>query len=121
LQSTMIPCVAFRLGTPTSRSLGEDARRENDHRRCAGAMNGTVSKHWFRKAGPGQMRFAQFETKAVQRRKLDPAPVSEVRPPRLNAFETKRKRPPTGASSRVRYKIMAEGMGFEPTIQVYPV
>ena len=41
---------------------------------------------------------------------MDPAPVSEVRASRLSAFETKRKRPPTGASSLVHYKIMAEGV-----------
>jgi len=43
---------------------------------------------------------------------MDRAPVSEVRACRLNAFETKRKRPVGGASSRVRYRIMAEGMGL---------
>lgn len=56
---------------------------------------------------------------AVQRRILDPAPVSEVRACRLNAFETKRKRPPTGASSRVRYRIMAEGVSAKYCLEIY--
>lgn len=42
---------------------------------------------------------------------MDPAPVSEVRAFPLNAFETKRKMPQTGASSRVRYRIMADEDG----------
>jgi hypothetical protein len=49
---------------------------------------------------------------AVQRRKLDPASVSEVRVAYANPFETKRKGPAGRASSRVRYKIMAEWMGL---------
>src|SRR5690606_6586867 len=71
----------------------------------------------LREAEPGRTRFARLETEGCSRRKLDPAPVSEVRASRLSAFGTKRKRPRAGASSRVRYRIMAEREGFEPSIR----
>lgn len=51
---------------------------------------------------------------------MDPASVSEVQASRLNAFETRRKRPPTGASSLVRDEKLADGLGFELTIRLCP-
>lgn len=56
---------------------------------------------------PIRARFARLETKAVQRLETGVSPVSEVRSPRPNPFETKRKKAPMGASSRVRDMIMA--------------
>jgi len=50
----------------------------------------------LREAEPGRTRFARLETEGCSRRKLDPAPVSEVRASRLSAFGTKRKRPRAG-------------------------
>lgn len=58
---------------------------------------------------PNRARFARFETKAVQRPKIGVSPVSEVRIPPPNPFETKRKKAPSGASSRVRELKVAEG------------
>ena len=94
--------------TPAGRTPAEDAPFE---------WAELAENACLREAEPGRTRFARFETKAVQRPKIGAVPVSEVRSQRLNAFETKRKRPAGGALSLVCYMIMAERVGFEPTVR----
>ena len=53
------------------------------------------------------------ETRGVQRPILGETPVSESRMAWLNPFQTKRKKAPSGTSSRVRDVQVAEGMGLE--------
>jgi hypothetical protein len=55
---------------------------------------------------------ARKETRGVQRPIFGQAPGSEGRMPPLNHFETKRKKAPNGAPSRIRDLNLAERMGL---------
>jgi hypothetical protein len=60
------------------------------------------------------------ETRGVQRPISAEKPVSESRMAPLNPFETKRKKAPSGASSRVCDVQVAERLGCEPRGRVLP-
>ena len=60
------------------------------------------------------------ETRGVKRPISAQSPVSESRMASLNAFETKTKKNPLGASTSVRDLKVAEEVGFEPTVGFPP-
>jgi len=76
-------------------------------RRCEPAENAVLLR-----AEPDRTRFGRKETIAVQRLKIDAAPVSEVRSDFLNRFETQRNSGADAGRSRVRNLKMAEGVGL---------
>src|SRR5690606_29965817 len=67
---------------------------------------------------PNRARFAWFETKAIQRLKSGPLPVSEVRSKPLTPFEIKRNFGAQVGLLGVCNRIVAERVGFEPTMEL---
>ena len=110
-------CVALRRKTPTPCSLNAAPAKKSAEESSVDQHPQTTEKASFSVTEPIPARFGRKETKAVQRPKISVPPVSEVRSDRLNAFETQRNFCADAALLRVRNKIMAERVGFEPTIE----
>ena len=69
---------------------------------------------------PNRPRFAWFETKAIQRLKSSVPAASEVRSKPLTPFEIKRNFDAQIGLVGVCNLIVAEGVGFEPTVDSRP-
>jgi hypothetical protein len=114
-------CVALHGETPTSRSLAAMPTGGTLAECSVERSQLPIENTAIRKAEPGWTRFARFETKADQRLIFSNPAVSEVRSP------SAKRRGSWGFSGLARPislvcdEMMAERVGFEPTIRGYRI
>ena len=114
LAATPLNFVVLRPGTPTSCLSARMPTKKAAANRSVRRKTQLIEKARLFPTELNRGRFARKETKGIQRPETGVAPVSAVRSNRLNPFETKRKKAPSGASDRFCNLLLAEGGGFEP-------
>ena len=104
----------MRHATPTSGVSDCMPSGKTAAKSSVGAKRQVAENMMFSLTEPNLARFAQKETKALQRPKIAALPVSEVRLVWPNPFEYTKNSAAVGGALRVCKRKLAEREGFEP-------